>query len=221
MTEKVSFAHRLREGLALRNLQQKDLSDRTGIPKSALSQYCGGSFVPKQNRTALIAEALDVNEAWLMGYDVPMERQQPASTSESIIPPGFSPMPEMKKVPRLGRIACGEPILAEENIEDYDDVPAYVKADFTLVCKGDSMINARIYDGDIVCIRKQENVENGEIAAVLVDGDTATLKRVRLFPDHIVLEPENPTYRPLTFWEEDMNKVHIIGKATHFISAVK
>ena len=54
-----------------------------------------------------------------------------------------------------------------------------------------------------------------------VDGDTATLKRVRLYPDHIILEPENPTYRPMVFWEEDMNKVHIIGKATHFISAVR
>lgn len=83
------------------------------------------------------------------------------------------------------------------------------------------MINARIYDGDIVCIKVQPEVENGEIAAVLVGDDEATLKRVHYFPDHIVLEPENPMYKPLVFWDEDMNDIRIIGKATHFISAVR
>ena len=131
------------------------------------------------------------------------------------------PMPSTYRVPRLGRIACGEPILAEENIEDYDEVPTYIQCDFTLVCRGDSMINARIFDGDIVCIKTQTEIHTGDIAAVLVDGDEATLKRVRLFEDHIVLEPENPLYKPLSFWEEDMNRVRLIGKATHFISSVR
>lgn len=131
------------------------------------------------------------------------------------------PFPSVHDVPRLGRIACGEPITAEENIEGYDAVPDYVKADFTLVCKGDSMINARIYDGDVVCISQKAEVHSGDIAAVLVDGDEATLKRIRIFEDHIVLEPENPTYRPMTFWDADMNRIRVIGKATHFISAVR
>lgn len=135
--------------------------------------------------------------------------------------PGLRPMPEFVKRPRLGAIACGAPILAEENIEGYDDVPAWIKCDFTLLCKGDSMINARIFDGDVVCIKMQPTVESGEIAAVMVGDDEATLKRVRLFEDHISLEAENPMYKPLTFWGEDMNQVHIIGKATHFISAVR
>ena len=130
-------------------------------------------------------------------------------------------MPSTYKAPRLGRIACGDPILAEENIETYDDVPSYIKCDFTLVCRGDSMINARIYDGDIVCIKAGAEIKSGDIAAVLVDGDEATLKRVRLFDDHIILEPENPNYRPLSFWEEEMNRVRLIGKATHFISTVR
>lgn len=136
------------------------------------------------------------------------------------IPPGFSPPPETYKVPRIGTIACGEPVLAEENIEGYDYAPGYVHCDFTLRCKGDSMINARIFDGDIVYIRQQQDVESGEIAAVLIDNDEATLKRVRIFDDHIILEPENPMYKPLVFWGDEMNRVRIIGKATHFMSEV-
>ena len=114
----------------------------------------------------------------------------------------------------------GDSLLAQQNIEGYDNVPEYVKCDFTLVCRGDSMINARIFDGDIVCIREQPEVENGEIAAVLIDSEEATLKRVKIFDDHIVLEPENPMYKPLVFWGEEMNSVRILGKATHFISRV-
>ena len=139
----------------------------------------------------------------------------------SVLPGNVLPMLSTYEVPRLGRIACGEPILAEENIEDYDNVPGYVKCDFTLVCRGDSMINARIFDGDIVCIKAGSEIHTGDIAAVLVDEDEATLKRVELFEDHIILHPENPLYRPLSFWEDEMNRVRIIGKATHFISVVK
>ena len=124
------------------------------------------------------------------------------------IPTNVQPMPTMQQIPRIGMIACGDPLLAQQNIEGYDNVPEYVKCDFTLVCRGDSMINARIFDGDIVCIREQPEVE-------------ATLKRVKIFDDHIVLEPENPMYKPLVFWGEEMNTVRILGKATHFISALK
>lgn len=130
------------------------------------------------------------------------------------------PMPEMRKIPLVGTIACGEPILAEENIEDYVNIPKDMAGDFALTCKGDSMINARIFNGDIVYIRQQDTVENGEIAAVLIDNE-ATLKRVRLFDDHISLEPENPMYKPLVFWNEEMNTVRILGKAVAFTSAVR
>lgn len=130
------------------------------------------------------------------------------------------PMPAVDRIPLLGAIACGEPILAEEHIEDIVDLPRHIKADFALTCKGDSMINARIFDGDIVYIRQQETVENGEIAAVLIDGE-ATLKRIHLFKDHIVLEPENPMYKPLAYWNEDMNNVRILGKAVAFTSTIR
>lgn len=130
------------------------------------------------------------------------------------------PMPEIKIIPLIGTIACGEPILAEENIEGYAEAPERIRADFALRCKGDSMINARIFDGDIVYIRQQAAVENGDIAAVLI-GDEATLKRVRIYDDHIVLEPENPLFRPLSYWGEEMNTVRILGKAVAFTSVVR
>ena len=130
------------------------------------------------------------------------------------------PFPEMNKVPLIGAIACGAPILAQEHVEDYVDMPRHIHADFALTCKGDSMINARIFDGDIVYIRQQDTVENGEIAAVLLDCE-ATLKRVKLYPDHISLEPENPQYRPIVLWGEDMNTVSIIGKAVAFTSTIR
>lgn len=129
-------------------------------------------------------------------------------------------LPKMYKVPLIGTIACGAPILADEHIEDYVDIPEHIRADFALTCKGDSMINARIFDGDIVYIRQQETVESGEIAAVLIDND-ATLKRVRLFDDHISLEPENPQYRPIVLWGEDMNTVRILGRAVAFTSTIR
>ena len=129
-------------------------------------------------------------------------------------------MPEMRKVPLVGSIACGTPILAQQNLDGEVDIPAEIRADFALRCKGDSMINARIYSGDIVYIRQQEEVEHGEIAAVLI-GEEATLKRVYLFEDHISLEAENPQYRPIVYWGEDMNSVHILGKAVAFTSDVR
>lgn len=130
------------------------------------------------------------------------------------------PMPEMRKIPLIGSIACGAPVLAEEHIEEYINIPKQIHADFALTCKGDSMINARIFDGDTVYIRQQDTVENGEIAAVLIDGE-ATLKRVQLYNDHITLEPENPQYRPLVYWGEEMNIVRILGKAVAFTSAIR
>lgn len=139
----------------------------------------------------------------------------------TIIPQIIIPMPEMRKAPLLGSIACGAPILAEEHIEDYVDIPKHIIADFALTCKGDSMINARIFDGDIVYIRQQDTVQNGEIAAVLTDSGEATLKRVRFHDDRIILEPANPLYDPLVFRGEEINTIRILGKAVAFTSAVR
>lgn len=222
-----TIANRLKQALEMRNMKQADLVSMTGIGKSSISTYLSGDYEPKQKNLYRLAKALDVNESWLMGYDVPMERPQPVqSTAASLIDtvPNLLPLPKTREVPRLGTIACGEPILAQENIEDYDKAPEGVNCDFTLKCKGDSMIGARIHDGDIVYIRLQEEVENGEIAAVLVDDageSNATLKRVYLYENQIVLQAENPKYSPWVYTGEDMNKVRIIGKAVAFLSEVR
>ena len=224
MSDKIvsTFHERLRKCLNDKtSITATSLADKIGLSKQAISMYASGSRKPKRPTIKAIAEALNVNEAWLMGYDVPMERQD---TSQILIASNIIPIPKTKKVPLLGTIACGEPILATENIEAYIDMDSDVHADFALRCQGDSMVNARIMDGDIVFIRKQDKVENGEIAAVLMDDcseSQATLKRVYISDDKIRLCAENPNYQDMIFFEEDMNKVRSIGKAIAFLSAVK
>ena len=224
MSDKIvsTFPERLRKCLNDKtSITATSLADKIGLSKQAISMYASGSRKPKRPTVKAIAEALNVNEAWLMGYDVPMERYD---VSQIPIIPNIISIPKTKKVPLLGTIACGEPILATENIESYVDMDSDVHADFALRCQGDSMINARIMDGDIVYIRKQDIVENGEIAAVLMDDcseSQATLKRVYISDDKIRLCAENPNYQDMIFFENDMNKVRIIGKAIAFLSTVK
>ena len=118
---------------------------------------------------------------------------------------------DTQKIPRVGRIACGDPITAEENIECYDDAPAGWHADFSLLCVGDSM-SPKIEDGDIVAIRCQQQVHDGEIAAVRI-GDEATLKMVFLHQDYVELRPVNPAYPSIIRRMEEMEEIRIEGKA--------
>ena len=188
-----------------KDLSMADVARDLRIPYTTYVNYEKGDREPNSEMLIKMADYFNTSVDYLIGKEQ--------------MPSNIQPMPSFRKVPRLGTIACGDPILAEENIEGYDDVPDYIAADFTLVCHGDSMINARIFDGDIVCIQQRPTVENGSIAAVLVD-DEATLKRIYIHEDHIILQPENPTFKPLSFWEEDMNRVRILGLATHFISRI-
>lgn len=125
-----------------------------------------------------------------------------------------------KRFPVLGSVACGDPVYMSEDRELYVDSTAALNADFVLIAKGDSMINARINDGDIVFVRKQEKVENGEIAVVAID-DEATLKRFYKYADTIVLRAENPAYKEMEFRPEDRKDIRILGKAVAFQSDVK
>lgn len=205
------------------NLSQREFARVCGVSNSSISLLLKGSN-PKTGEP--IKQTIDTlkklaagmcmsfHELALIADDIDID------LSGDALPSNIQSMPSFRKVPRLGAIACGDPILAEENLDGYDDVPDYIAADFTLVCHGDSMIGARIYDGDIVCLRQQPTVPSGSIAAVLID-DEATLKRVLIYPDHVVLQPENPNHKPRSFWDEDMNRVRILGLATHFISAVR
>ena len=207
MSDKVAtFAQRLREGLDIRQMNQTELAKRSQISKSSISRYIKGDWEGKQGAVYALAKALGVTEAWLMGYDVPMEAEE----APSPIPAGFEPLPEMATIPLVGSIACGTPILAEQNIEARIGVPALWRADFALTCHGDSMA-AMIQDGDIVCIRKQPEVENGEIAAVRI-GEEATLKRFYRRGDTVMLQAENPAFSPLVYTRDQLNEITIEGR---------
>ena len=204
--EKVAeLAERQNEAIKDKTTTTK-LADQIGMSKQAISAYTAGVRVPKRPVINALAEALGVNPLWLMGYDVGKY-----TNIVSSVPPGFQPLPKRDRIPRVGQIACGTPILAEENVEAYDEVPSDWHADFTLLCKGDSM-EPKIKDGDVVAIHCQPMVENGEIAAVLIDGE-ATLKRVFLFDDHIELRAENPAFATIIRIGEAMNDITIEGKA--------
>ena len=204
------FAQRLEELLTQNDMTAAELSRKTGIPESAISNYRAGKYEAKQRRLEQLSKALNTTPAYLMGWDI----TEPASSAENVIP-----LPSTRRVPLLGTIACGSPILAEENVEELVDCPDFVHATFALRCKGDSMIGARILDGDIVYIRQQPDVDNGEIAAVLIEGE-ATLKRVYNTPGQLVLQPENPKFSPLVYSGETLDHIRILGKAVYFVSPV-
>lgn len=125
-------------------------------------------------------------------------------------------------LPVLGSVACGKPMFIDEHLEFYVDAVESIRADFILIAKGDSMIGARIHDGDLVFIRQQPDVENGEIAAVAIE-DEATLKRVYRYANNslLVLRAENPAFDDMEFTGEELENVRILGKAVAFQSYVK
>lgn len=205
-------------------MTQTDLAKKLGYTdKSMISKIENGSIDLPQSKIISFAEALNISPSDLMGWEEPSPANKLDYSKISNIMP--LPYKEGRTVPLIGSIACGTPILADENIEKEIMLPEDISADFCLRCKGDSMINARIYDGDIVFIRKQPMVENGEIAAVLIDEmadvSEATLKRVYIYEDKIMLIAENPAYPPMVYSNEDMNSVRIAGKAVAFLSRVK
>ena len=226
-------SERLKTIMYERNLKQVDIlqlakpyCEKYGIKlkKNDLSQYVSGKVEPGQNKLTVLGSALNVNEAWLMGYDVPINKNYNTdSTSDSTIFEHFDNIKpiRLKKFPMLGEIACGEPIWADEDKESYIMADMDIQADFCLTAKGDSMINARINDGDIVFIRQMPMVENGDIAAVIIDNE-ATLKRVYYYPEKnkLVLNPENPAFEPLVYINEELDTIRILGKAVYFMSAI-
>lgn len=209
----MSIGKRIKEIRISKNITQDELALKIGTTKQTIYKYENEivTNIPSQ-KIELISNALNTTPDYLMGWS-------DKSTDDLYSIPGINPIPKTYKRPRLGTIACGEPILAEENIETYDDIPDNIKCDFTLVCKGDSMINARINDGDIVYIKQQSQVDNGEIAAVLIDNE-ATLKRVYIYEDKVVLQPENTKYPPFVYTKEEMNDIRILGKAVGFTSLI-
>lgn len=215
----MDMSERIKSRRLYLGLTQEELGLKLGLQKSAIAKYENGRVENiKRSVIAKMAEVLECSPAYLMGWsDEPEEKPKlDISKFDNIYPIN------LKKVPLLGEIACGKPIFANEDRESYVLAGSEIHADFCLRAKGDSMVNARILDGDIVFIRKQDMVDNGEIAAVAI-GDDVTLKRVVYYPEQnlLILKAENSKYQDMIYAQDQLDQVYILGKAIAFQSDVK
>ena len=205
-----TIARRLQMALDIRTMKQSDLVETTGIGKSSISTYLSGKYEPKQRNIYKMAKALNINEAWLMGEDVPMERDEKSK------PSNVEDFNDHYVAPIVGTIPAGYPALAFEDIEGYASIP-YKDAEnyFFLRVSGESMINAGIQSGDLVLIRKQSSAEYGQIVAARVNGDEATLKKYKPQGDTVLLLSENPDFEPILVRAKDFDDGYasIIGVA--------
>lgn len=203
------IANKIRELRKQKKLTLDDVAEALGTSKQTIHRYENGiiSNIPHE-KIEKLAEVLSVTPSALMGWEIP-----DGETDEI-------KLHTAKRVKMIGSVSHGEPIY--DGNEYIDFVNSGIDADFCLRASGDSMVGARIYDGDVVFIKKQKTVGNGEIAAVIID-DEATLKRVYYYPDEekLILSPENPKYAPFVYIREELNKIKIMGKAVAFQSAVR
>ena len=199
-------------------MTQDELAKLTGYKsRSSIQKIESGERDITQSTIAAFAKALKVTPSVIMGWEENNENNTAPDYSNM---KGIMPLPEMRKVNLIGAIACGEPIYREE--DEWISLPNDIKADFCLRCQGDSMIDARINDGDIVFIKACPEVENGQIAAVSIDNEV-TLKRVFYYPEKnkLVLYPENKAYEPFVYMNEELNDIRILGRAVVFLSRAK
>ena len=192
-----------------KGLTQEELGTVCGVSKQTIYKYEQGIItnIPS-DKVELICNELDISPVYLMGWE---------AGESAPLPDNLTPIRFHQK-PLVGSIACGTPILAEENITDYVDVPEHIQCDFALKCRGRSMINLGVKEGDIVYIRSQPEVQNGQIAAVIVDGmeAEATLKKFYRYDNQIVLVPANDEDKPFVYTGEEMARVHVQGLAVGF-----
>jgi len=202
------ISNKLKELRRERKLSLEELAARVGTSRQTIHRYENGTIsnIPPE-KVERLAAALGTTPSALMGWQEEYEAIVPIS---------------VKRLPILGEIACGEPIYAAEETGSFCIADGELDADFCLRAHGDSMIGARIYDGDIVFIRSQDSADNGDIAAVII-GDEATLKRIYYYPEEgkLILSPENPRYAPLVYMKDELNFIKIIGKAVAFQSRVR
>ena len=209
-----NFGSILKDLRTSRGITQGELATMLDVSRSTVGMYETGGGEPDFETMEAIADIFNVDMDYLMGRSQ-VERKHPISPPRKEIPPGFQPLPEMARVPLIGQIACGTPITAEENIKSYIGVPAAWRADFALECHGDSM-SPTICDGDVVCIRSQPEVEQGQIAAVRI-GEEATLKHcyyqngvVQLIADNSAVCP------PMVFAGQQLEEIEVEGLAVGF-----
>lgn len=202
---------RLELGLTL-----EEVGLAVGVAKSTVKKWESGQIASmRQSKITALAKVLKVDPTYLL-FNYEELPKDDIFKLDNIFPIST------QKIPFLGSVACGQPIYADEEKESYVVLGTDVKADFCLKAKGDSMIGARIHDGDLVFVRKQEMVDNGEIAVVLI-GDDVTLKRVYYYPESqkLMLQAENPNYAPFMFVGAELDQIRILGKAVAFQSDVR
>ena len=203
----MDFGKKIKKLRTEKGYSQEELGALLGVQRAAVQKWeCGTVKNLKRETIKKLSEIFSVDPSSFIDNDY--------MSLDNIIS-----LPKMNRIPILGTIACGTPILANENLEGETIIPEDIKADFALRCKGDSMIDARIMNGDIVYIRQQPTVENGEIAAVLID-DEATLKRVYISDNTLTLVACNSKYQPFVYTGEQLNQIRILGKAVGFTSTV-
>lgn len=212
----MSIADNIKHLRESREMSQAQLGRIAGVTDKAVSAWETGKKEPRMGAIQKIADYFGIKKSDII--------EEPESTIANM-PAGFK-ISSYHMVPVIGEIACGTPIFAEQNIDGYEPCPGFVHADFCLHCHGESMIGAGIHDGDVVFVRKQPKVENGQIAAVQIEseGDTesrATLKRFYRSDDTVILMAENQDFPPLTFHKEEINRIHIAGRAVYCLSKIK
>ncbi len=193
--DKASFGARLRSVMKAQGDTIYTVAAYLGMKPSTISRYTNGQYMPKAPTLEMLARRYGVNPAWLMGEAV--------NRTQTAMPQGM--------VPILGDVAAGLPIWAEQNFDGYTAIDTEEHVDFALRIRGDSMTGARILNGDLVYVRRQPQVENGEIAVVLVDGE-ATVKRVFDHADSLVLHAENEAYPDMVFPKDNTHSLAILGK---------
>lgn len=209
MTIIESFANRLQKAMNYANMKQVDLVNKTGLDKTLINKYLAGIMKAKQDKLTILADALNVNEVWLMGYDVPMERNLNAYKVDEL---GNS----VTSIPVLGTVKAGYNYLAQENWIKTIDVETSLVGNgenyFALKVHGDSM-SPVLVENDIVIIRRQNDFENGDIVVAIINGDEATIKKAKKNDNSILLQPLNTNYEPLIYTYDEMKTipVEIIG----------
>ena len=186
------------------SFSQDEIAEKLGYKSyTTIQKWETGDSEPPLKKTKILAEIFDVDMDDLVNVDLELRDSRPRN---------LIPLQKVRYVPVIGRIACGTPILADQNIVDHILLPDHIKADFALQAVGDSMTGAQIDDQDYVYIRSQPEVENGEIAAVLI-GEEATLKKVYREDDKLTLLPANQKHDPFVYVKDEIKRVRIIGKA--------
>lgn len=200
------FANNLTYYMDLNNVDRNKLCKDLNYKYTTVSDWVNGVTYPRIDRIEELARYFNIDKS-----DLIEDRDKKTNIDLNKIP-GIIPITKTRRIPILGTIACGDPILAVENYDGYFIAdPQIVTGDFALRCKGDSMIDANIFDGDIVFFKSTPSVDNGKIAAVIIDNET-TLKKFYKNNTSIILQPCNSNYTPVVIAENDYKDTQIVGE---------